>query len=131
MLGTGYAWDRYPGLREAGCHNFTLEGALGLRKALAEFKGGDIVVLAPEFPNHCPGYQFEIPSRVVFHARGCGVKARVKLVHGLPMEVAMDSLFGVARTWYRIHEEMGDIEYHLGKQLERVDPNTKTNILQG
>jgi sulfide:quinone oxidoreductase len=71
-LGTGYAWDRYPGLKEASKHNYTLEGALELRKALAEFKGGDIVVLVPEFPHRCPGYPFEVLGRLVIHARRRG-----------------------------------------------------------
>ena len=125
-LGTGYAWDRYPGLKEASKHNYTLEGALELRKALAEFKGGDIVVLVPEFPHRCPGYPFEVLGRLVIHARRRGVKASVKLVHVVPMEMALSHLFDLARTWHAIHEEIGDIEYIMGKQLDHVDPVEKT-----
>jgi sulfide:quinone oxidoreductase len=125
-LGTGYAWDRYPGLREASKHNYNLEAALEMRKVLAEFKGGDIVVLVPEFPHRCPGYPFEVLGRLVIHARRRGLKAHVKLVHVVPMETALSHLFDLARTWHRIHEEIGDIEYVMGKQLDHVDPVKKT-----
>ncbi len=125
-LGTRYAWERYPGLREAALHNYTLDGALKLREALAEFKGGDIVVLVPEFPHRCPGYPFEVLGRLVLYARRRGIKANVKLVHVVPMQMALEHLYDLAVTWHRIHQEIGDIEYIMGKKLERVDPNTKT-----
>ncbi len=124
--GTGYAWSRYPGLADAALHNYTLEGALKLREALAEFRGGDIVVLVPEFPHRCPGYPFEVLGRLVLYARRRGIKAKVKLVHVVPMQTALEHLFDLARVWHRIHEEIGDIEYIMGKRLERVDPTTKT-----
>ena len=125
-LGTRYAWEEYPGLREAAVHNYTLDGALEMRKALAAFKGGDIVVLVPEFPHRCPGYPFEVLGRLVYHARRRGVKARVKLVHVVPLEVALEHLYDLAVSWHRIHGEIGDIEYVMGKQVERVDPGSKT-----
>ncbi len=124
--GTRYAWEQYPGLSEAAYHNYTLEGAIQLRKALSEFKGGDIVVLVPEFPHRCPGYPFEALGKLVFHARKRGVKANVKLVHVLSMNDALNHIFDVALTWHRIHQEIGDIEYIMGKKLERVDPGAKT-----
>ncbi len=129
-VGTRYGWEDYPGLREAAKHNYTLEGAIELRKALAEFKGGDIVVLVPEFPHRCPGYPFEVLGRLVYHARRKGVKARVRLVHAVPMNVALEHLFDLAVTWHRIHQEIGDIEYVMGKQLERVDPVKKKIVFK-
>ncbi|BEP16876.1 FAD/NAD(P)-binding oxidoreductase [Pyrofollis japonicus] len=124
--GTRYAWEEYPGLREASYHNYTLEGALELRKALAGFRGGDIVVLVPEFPHRCPGYPFEVLGRLVYHAKRRGVNANVKLVHAVPMDAALSHLFDLAVNWHRIHQEIGNIEYIMGKQLERVDPGSKT-----
>ncbi len=129
-LGTRYAWERYPGLAEAAYHNYTLEGALKLREALAQFKGGDILVLVPEFPHRCPGYPFEVLGRLVEHARRRGVKTSVKLVHVVPMQVALERLFDLARTWHAIHKEIGDIEYIMGKKLERVDPSSKMVYFQ-
>ena len=125
-LGTRYAWEAYPGLREAAVHNYTLEAALEMRKALASFRGGDIVVVVPEFPHRCPGYPFEVLGRLVYHARRRGVKARVRLVHAVPMEAALEHLFDLAVTWHRLHTEIGDIEYVMGKQLDHVDPSSKT-----
>ena len=125
-LGTRYGWEDYPGLLEAAVHNYTLDAAVEMRKALAGFKGGDIVVLVPEFPHRCPGYPFEVLGRLVYHARRRGVKANVKLVHAVPMNVALEHLFDLAVTWHRIHQEIGDIEYIMGKQLDHVDPVSKT-----
>ncbi len=124
--GTRYDFDAYPGLKEAALHNYTLEGAIKLREALSQFKGGTIVVLVPEFPHRCPGYPFEVLGRLVYHARRRGVKAEVKLVHALAMEAALSHLYDLAVTWHRIHEEIGGIEYIMGKKLERVDPAQKT-----
>jgi len=44
-LGTTQEWGKYPGLAEEGYHNYTLEGAIEFRKALSQFKGGDLVIL--------------------------------------------------------------------------------------
>ncbi len=112
-------------MREAAHHNYTLEGALKLREALATFKGGTIVVLVPEFPHRCPGYPFEVLGRLAFHAKRKGVKAEIKLVHAMPLETALSHLYDLAVTWHRIHEEIGGIEYVMGKKLERVDPDKK------
>ena len=129
-LGTRYAWEAYPGLAEAAYHNYTLEGALELRRALAGFKGGDIVVLVPEFPHRCPGYPFEVLGRLVYYARRRGIEARVKLVHSVPMNVALERLFDLAVTWHRIHAEIGGIEYVMGKQVERVDPDRRVVVFR-
>ncbi len=128
--GTDYGWDDYPGLREAAHHNYTLEGAVELRKALAGFRGGTIAVVVPEFPHRCPGYPFEVLGRLVYHARRRGVKAQVKLVHVVPMDVALQHLYDLAVTWHKIHQEIGDIEYLMGKQLQRVDPVKKKLIFK-
>ena len=125
-VGTRYGWEDYPGLKEASHHNYTLEGAIELRKALGEFQGGDVVVLVPEFPHRCPGYPFEVLGRLVYHAKRRGVEARVKLVHVVPMDMALSHLFDLAIHWHQIHQEIGNIEYVMGKQLERVDPETRT-----
>jgi sulfide:quinone oxidoreductase len=116
-LGTRYGWEDYPGL---------LEAAVEMRKALAGFKGGDIVVLVPEFPHRCPGYPFEVLGRLVYHARRRGIKARVRLVHSVPLQAALEHLFDLAVSWHQIHDEIYDIEYMMGRQLDRVDPVSKT-----
>jgi len=71
-LGVEYDWGKYKGLAEHGYHNYTLEGALELRKALAGFEGGKIVIYVPEVPHRCGIYPFEmsLAIRSYFETRG-------------------------------------------------------------
>ena len=71
-LGVKYVWDKYRGFAEYGYHNYTLEGALELHKALSEFKAGKIVIYAPEGPHRCGIYPYEMSLnlRMYFEHRG-------------------------------------------------------------
>ena len=71
-LGVEYDWDKYRGFAEYGYHNYTLEGALELRKALHSFRGRRIVIYVPETPHRCGIYPFEmsLAIRSYFEARG-------------------------------------------------------------
>jgi len=71
-LGVEYVWDKYRGLNEYGYHNFTLEGALELHKALSQFKEGKIVIYTPEGPHRCGIYPYEMSLnlRMYFEHRG-------------------------------------------------------------
>ncbi len=119
-LGVRYGWEAYPGLAEAGYHNYTLDGAVQLSKALAQFKGGSIVVLAPEVPHRCGMYPHEAATMLAEFYRRRGVKAEVKVV--APYRGPMARLSPeFARVWGRKYEELG-IELVTIKQLEEVDP---------
>jgi len=71
-LGVEYDWDKYRGFAEYGYHNYTLEGALELRRALYSFRGRRIVIYVPETPHRCGIYPFEMSLviRSYFEARG-------------------------------------------------------------
>ncbi|WP_456422447.1 NAD(P)/FAD-dependent oxidoreductase [Thermococcus sp.] len=71
-LGVEYDWDKYKGFAEYGYHNYTLEGALELRKALANFKGKRIAIYTPEGPHRCGIYPYEMSLnlRMYFEHRG-------------------------------------------------------------
>ena len=81
-LGVKYAWDKYKGLAEHGYHNFTLEGALELRKALYEFRGKRVVIYAPEVPYRCGIYPYEmgLALRAYFETKGLN-DVEIKVVH--------------------------------------------------
>ncbi|WP_456369179.1 NAD(P)/FAD-dependent oxidoreductase [Thermococcus sp.] len=81
-LGVKYAWDKYRGFEQYGYHNYTLEGALELRKALASFNGGRIVIYVPETPHRCGIYPFEMSLnlRAYFEHRGIE-NVDIKVVH--------------------------------------------------
>ncbi len=125
-MGTRYGWSDYPGL-ETAYHNYTLEGALEMRKALAGFKGGEVVVLVPEFPYRCPGYAFELAAKLLVLARRKGVvdKTLVRIFYPIPLERAMQRFFDVARSVMEIHGLLGRVEYYFGAKLDRVDPGEK------
>ncbi len=81
-LGVKYVWDKYKGLAEYGYHNYTLEGALELRKALSEFKGGKIVIYVPEVPHRCGIYPFEMSLNLRSYFEHRGIEdVEIKVVH--------------------------------------------------
>ena len=125
-MGTRYGWDDYPGLRTAH-HNYTLEGALELRKALAGFRGGEIALVVPEFPYRCPGYAFEMAAKLLVLARRKGVldKTLVRIFMPIPLERALQRFFDVARTAMELHGLLGRVEYYFGAKLDRVEPEER------
>ncbi|KSW11526.1 hypothetical protein CF15_01420 [Pyrodictium occultum] len=79
-LGVRYGWEAYPGLDRYGYHNYTLEGATELGKALARFKGGRIVLLVPETPHRCGMYPYEAVTQLAETMKNRGIKAEVVLL---------------------------------------------------
>ena len=118
-LGSKYDWRRYPGLEEAGYHNYTLDGALGLREALARFRGGDVVVLVPEIPYRCGIYPYEAATVFAAMFQRRGIKANVKVVAPSPKPVARLGR-DISSFVSRVMEELG-VEYVRHKGLEEVD----------
>ena len=58
-LGADYDLGAVPGLVETAQTFYTVEGAIRLRNALADFKGGKIVFLTPRTPFKCPPAPYE------------------------------------------------------------------------
>ncbi|UXD21980.1 hypothetical protein IPA_00435 [Ignicoccus pacificus DSM 13166] len=119
-LGVRNAPEVIPGLAEHGYHNYSLEGALRMREALAKFKGGDIVVLVPDFPHRCPGYPFEIAAKLAYFAERKGKPYKVHLVHLLNMNKIIEVFNEIPMTVHRIHSQFKNIEYHVGKKTVEV-----------
>ncbi len=119
-LGVRYGWDAYPGLEQAGYHNYTLEGALELRKALAGFRGGRVVLLVPELPHRCGMYPHEAVTTLAEGFKARGIKAEVVLV--TPEKEPMGALApDFPRLWREKYEELG-IEMVTHNGLQEVDP---------
>ncbi len=130
--GTRYAWEAYPGLESA--HNLhTYEGALELRRVLAGFKGGNIVIAVPEFPFRCPGVVFELAAKLLVLARRRGVesKTRIMILHGLPLDRAMGRFRDVAVTVMEVLNQLGHADFAFGVKIERVEPKEKVVIASG
>ncbi len=124
-VGTRYGWDAYPGLAEAGVHNYTLEGALEMRRELAKFRGGDIVVLVPEVPHRCGMYPYEVATFLAETLRSRGVEHSVTLVS--PGDKPLGPLGpDISQAWSDKMEELGVEFVGIGaKTLEEVDPEKK------
>ncbi|WP_291767654.1 NAD(P)/FAD-dependent oxidoreductase [Caldivirga sp. UBA161] len=80
-LGTEFDFKSYN--LGVGYHNFTLDGALKLREALMNFKGGSVVVFTPEPLYRCGVYPFEIVAQLdtIFRKRGIRDKVDLTLIH--------------------------------------------------
>lgn len=122
-LGVRYGWEAYPGLAEAGYHNYTLDAARELGRALAGFRGGRIVVLVPELPHRCGMYPHEAATIIAEAMRKRGVRAEVAVV--APGRAPMARLSEeYAKVWLAKYEELG-IEYVRHKGLQEVDPEKR------
>ena len=123
-LGTTQEWGKYPGLAEAGYHNYSLDGALRLREALARFRGGDVVILIPESPYRCGIYPYEVATVLGVSFRNAGVKASIKVVTPDPKPVTPLGQ-DIHRMWFEAFEELG-VEYIVHKGLQEIDLATNT-----
>ncbi|MEB3773789.1 MAG: FAD-dependent oxidoreductase [Desulfurococcales archaeon] len=122
-LGTKYGWNAYPGLAEAGVHNYTMEAAEEMRSELAKFKGGTIVVLVPETPHRCGMYPYEVATHLAETYRNRGVKVDVKLLS--PGDVPLGPLGpDISRAWKERMDRVG-VEFVSIKRLDEVDPDKR------
>jgi len=122
-LGTTMEWSKYPGLAEAGHHNYSEEGAVRLREELSRFRGGDVVILVPETPYRCGIYPFEVATVLGATFRRRGIEASVKILSADPKPVTPlgPDIHGM---WYEAFEELG-VEFVHHKGLEEVDPERR------
>jgi len=122
-LGVRYGWEAYPGLAEAGYHNYTLDGAIQLSKALAQFRGGRVVLLVPETPHRCGMYPHEAVTTLAETFRKRGIKAEVVIM--TPEKGPMGALSPeFPRIWLRKYEMYG-VERVIHNGLQEIDPQRR------
>lgn len=85
--------DQTPGMMESGWRKsvnefYTLEGALALRDALDDFKGGRLVVHMTEMPIKCPVAPLEFSFLADDHFRKLGIRDAVEMVYATPLSGA-------------------------------------------
>jgi sulfide:quinone oxidoreductase len=120
-LGAEFALDAIPGLAEAG-HTFcTLDGATRLRAALAQFRGGRIVVLTAAPAYKCPAAPYEAAMLIEADCRRRGIRDAVELslfsAEPGPMGVAGPEVSAAVRGMV----EQKGIVYHPEHQIARVE----------
>jgi len=128
-LGIEYDMKAY-GL-EAGVHNFTLDGAMKMRDALASFKGGKVVVFTPSPMYRCGIYPFEIANMLVetFAKKGLREKSSVTLVHPFkrPLEPLGEEAIKITEESFQEH----GVQYVGGARPVGVDSSRKVVEVEG
>ena len=119
-LGVRYGWEAYPGLAEAGYHNYTLDGARQLARALARFKKGRLVLLVPETPHRCGMYPHEAVTTFaeLFRERGAQVEVAIVTPEKSPMGGLGPDF---PKLWLPKYEKLG-IERVIHNGLQEIDP---------
>ena len=78
-----------PGFAEAALNLYEADGALKIRRALADFDGGRIVVLVSRTPFSCPSAPYEAAFLIESVLRGRGVRDRAEIALYTPEDQPM------------------------------------------
>ena len=129
-LGSRNGWEAYPGLAEAGYHNYEPEAAVEFNKALKEFTGGRVVILVPEAPYRCGIYPMEFATVLGYKLSARGISPDITLV--LPrMEGGATPVDGlgpdIKRLWLKYFEKY-NVKVIAHDGIERVDPQRKVVV---
>lgn len=129
-LGLRNGWEAYPGLAEAGSHNYSPQGAVEMNGALKGFRGGRMVILVPELPFRCGIYPMEVATLLGYRFHVKGVKAEITLLSP-KMPGGLDITWGlgpdIKRLWDKYFNRYGvKVKTHDG--LEKVDPEKKVVV---
>ncbi|MEB3765448.1 MAG: FAD-dependent oxidoreductase [Desulfurococcales archaeon] len=126
-LGTRNGWEAYPGLAEAGYHNYDPDAAQEMYKALKQFKAGKLVVLAPEIPYRCGIYPMEVATYLghYYHTRGMKVDIHV-ITPYMPNGFTTVQALGpdIGRLWLKYFKKY-NIKFTPHKGLKAIDPKAK------
>ncbi len=121
-LGAALAPETIPGLVQAGHNFYSLAGADDLRRALAGFNSGRLVILTAAPGYKCPAAPYEtallIENYLTKQNRRNSVSIDLFAAEPAPMGVAGPHVSEAVRTLLR---ERG-ITYHPEHQIESVDP---------
>jgi sulfide:quinone oxidoreductase len=125
-LGVDLAPETIPGLADAGHNFYTLQGAEGLRDALAEFNGGRIVILTATAAYKCPAAPYEAAMLLLDHCRrrGIGDSTKVDLYAAEPGPMGVTGPEVSAQVRQMVENQ--GISFHPEHQVTQVDPAAKT-----
>ncbi len=129
-MGVTNAWDRYPGLAEAGYHNYDPESAQKLHEALASFRGGKIVIAVPEMPYRCGIYPLEMGTVLGARFHRLRIKADItivapKLPNGATLAEALGP--GISKLWWKYLNKYG-VKIYPHDGFDRVDTQRKVVV---
>jgi sulfide:quinone oxidoreductase len=129
-LGLRNEWSEIPGYGEVGYHNYSPEAALELNRALQEFRGGRVVIVAPEIPFRCCIYPIEAATILGYRFSSLGLDYEVTLLSPMtPKGVDLTRAFGkdVYRVFAKYFEKYKvKVKAHGG--IEAVDTERKVVV---
>ena len=108
------------GWRKSTFDFYTLDGATALRKALAEFDGGRLVLNVAEMPIKCPVAPLEFLFLADYFFTQRGIRDKVEIVYATPLEGAF--------TKPRASAMLGDL---LTKKNILVEPDFNISEVKG
>jgi len=121
-LGAELAPETIPGLQEAGHNFYTLSGADALRRAMANFSGGGLVIMTTAPGYKCPAAPYEAAMLLEDYCRSHNLrdKTRIELYAAEPGPMAVAGP-AVSRAVRQMVESKG-IVYHPEHQVVEADP---------
>jgi sulfide:quinone oxidoreductase len=124
--------DQVPGLLDdlvwhRSAHEFyTLDGALALRDALREFRGGRVLVHVAEMPVKCPVAPLEMAFLLDDRFRRLGHRERLELTYVTPLPGAFTKPVASARLSHMLDDR--DIRLETDFVVDQVDPAKHTLV---
>lgn len=124
-LGAELAPETIPGLQEAGHNFYTLSGADALRRALANFSGGRLVVMTAAPGYKCPAAPYETAMLLEDFCRSHNLRDKTQIdlyaAEPGPMGVAGPAISHAVRQMI----ESKGIVYHPEHQVVEADPGAR------
>jgi sulfide:quinone oxidoreductase len=124
-LGADYDFAATPGLADGGHEYYSLAGAERLRDALAEFKGGKVLLSVLGQPFKCPPAPFEGSFMLDEHFKQQGIRDSVEMTTTFPMSRPVPVTREVSQMFREGLAARGvtELSEHL---VTGIDPGTRT-----
>ena len=123
-LGARLTPDELPGYKEAAHHFYSLEGAVKLRQALEDFRGGKVVVTVASVPYKCPPAPSEAACQLDYYFTKKGIRDKVDIHFLSPLSrvFPLEPVNPVVEQVFAKHNIRSTIFFN----VESVDPDKKT-----
>jgi sulfide:quinone oxidoreductase len=89
---------------------YTLDGAIKLRDAMADFKGGRLVINVVEMPIKCPVAPLEFAFLADAFFKGRGIRSGVEIVYATPLDGAFTRPIASQRLGHLLEEKNVRVE---------------------
>lgn len=127
-LGTVNGWNAYPGLDKEGFHNYDLEGAIALNKALKQVRDEQqITILIPELPYRCGIYPYEAATVLHDFFLARGKKVKITIID--PLKSPAEPLGNAISSFLQEELESRNVLLISNAEFREIDPESRSIIL--